>query len=278
MDRIKVFTPAKINLGLNVIRKRSDGYHDLETIFYPINLFDELEFIKSGSLRLVTNSEVLNKEDDNLVLKAVRLLESEFGISAGYEIHLTKNIPIGAGLGGGSSDAAAVLKLLSNIYELNIPKAGLLELALKLGSDVPFFIDPEASFAKSRGEVLKKVDIKINYPVLIVNPGIHVSTREAFGKITPAEPDYPLSEVDVSYFNDPELLKRYITNDFEAPVFSVYPEIGAIKDKFYESGAMFSLMTGTGSTVFGIYQNLKDAEDAYNSFNKNYFRYIHYEN
>ena len=273
----KIKTPAKINIGLNVIRKREDGFHDLETIFYPINLFDEIEFEESDSFNFQTDNKLLAEEKNNLIVKAVHLLEKEVGIKIYLSIKLHKYIPIGAGLGGGSSDAAAVLTSLNKIFNFNLSLDKLLELALGLGSDVPFFINPIPSFAESRGEVLYKKKFKINNPVLIINPGIHVSTSWAFENVKPQTPVKSLFTLLKTDFENIASLKKIITNDFEKTVFEKYPEIHSIKKDIIETGAEFALMTGTGSTVFGIYKNLDDAKKAYNLFNKNYFRFIHYE-
>ena len=162
MDSLTVFSPAKINLGLRITEKRDDGFHNLETIFYPINLFDELKFKKSKKLQLNCDNESIKEVDSNLVIKAIKLLETTIEERTPVKIELSKNIPVGGGLGGGSSDAASTLKAVNELFDLNLSRKKMMELALQLGSDVPFFIDPKPSFAKGRGEILKVIPLKID--------------------------------------------------------------------------------------------------------------------
>ncbi len=273
----KIKAHAKINIGLNIIGKRDDGYHDLETIFYPVKLFDEIEFQDSNHFSFETENQMLAGESNNLIVEAVRLFEKETEIKINMRIKLHKNIPIGAGLGGGSSDAAATLNALNKIYKHNLSPKQLIDFALRLGSDIPFFIESKTSFAQSRGEILNRLNIAIKKPLLIINPGIHISTGWAFENIKPVPPKKSLATLTEIDFENISLLKDIITNDFEKPVFKKYPEIALIKDQIYKSGAEFALMTGTGSTVFGIFKNLGDAKNALNTFNKKYFRFIDYE-
>lgn len=265
--KIKVKAIAKINLGLNVVAKRNDGFHDLETIFYPINdLYDELEFERSNTFHFEDNYDF-----DNIILRAVELLENETKKRINVRISLKKNIPIGAGLGGGSSDAAITLKTLNTLFDLNIPKNTLREIAIELGSDVPFFIDPIPSIGKSRGEVLTPIDLYIHHPILLINPGINVSTKDAFATIHPTLPafDYTtIIEYEVNNF------KNFIVNDFENSVFEKHVAIKNIKIKMLSSGAVFSLMSGTGSTVYSIFNSLKEAEKCVSEFPNNYFSFI----
>lgn len=277
MFNYKVKTPAKINIGLNVIHKREDGFHNLETIFYPINIFDEIEFEESDSFSFETNNQLLTEENNNLIVRAVHLWEDVLGRKMNLKIKLQKNIPVGAGLGGGSSDAAATITFLNRIFKSNLTHTQLLEIAIQLGSDVPFFIRPLPSFAESRGEVLHERNIIIKNPILIVNPGIHISTGWAFEKIKPLYPAKSLSTLTDVDFENMASLKNIILNDFEKSVFEKYPEIRSIKRELLKTGAEFALMTGTGSTVFGVYKNLEDAKKAFSLFDKNYFRFIHYE-
>ena len=195
MDKIVVKSPAKINIGLNIIHKRDDGFHNLETIFYPLNLFDEIIFTKSDNFAFNSNDENLNKEKTNLIIKAKEILENEFDAQLLVNISLKKNIPIGAGLGGGSSNAAATLLSLAKLFDLEVSKSQLQELAIKLGSDVPYFLNPVPSFAESRGEKLFPINLKIEKYLLIVNPGIHIATKWAFGLITPKQPNISLKSL-----------------------------------------------------------------------------------
>ena len=264
---ISVNTPAKINIGLNIVGKREDSFHNLETVFYPVGISDTIRITESKEFKFRTSNPILKSENDNLIIKAKNILEKVSGMKINAEIILEKNIPIGAGLGGGSSDAAAVLKTLNKIYGLNFSASVLLELALKLGSDVPFFINPVPSYAESRGEILEPLKLKIQGRILIVNPGIHVSTAWAFSKIKPALPKFRLKQI-INLENYTEWREK-ITNDFE------YPEVRKIKEYLYESGAEFALMTGSGSTLFAIYKDLDRAAAAEAYFKKKkYFTYL----
>ncbi|MBS4035712.1 MAG: 4-(cytidine 5'-diphospho)-2-C-methyl-D-erythritol kinase [Ignavibacterium sp.] len=281
MDQIKVKSPAKINIGLNIIRKREDGFHDLETIFYPLNLYDEITITKSDSFSFISNDELLNKEPTNLIIKAQKEFERVSGKTLNVKIELKKNIPIGAGLGGGSSNAAITLKTLNALLEPAITEGRLeqellSEIALKLGSDVPYFLNPVPVFAESRGEKITPVNLKIENPILIVNPGIHISTKWAFGHIKTQQPKMSLKSL-IGY-NEISIddLKQIAVNDFEEIVFNEYHEIKNIKEVMLQTGVILSLMTGTGSTVFGIFENKKAAEKAAEKFPRHYFNFINY--
>ncbi|MHB8579559.1 MAG: 4-(cytidine 5'-diphospho)-2-C-methyl-D-erythritol kinase [Ignavibacteriaceae bacterium] len=273
MAKVEIKAPAKINFGLNITRKRPDGYHDIETIFYPINLFDNINFIKSNENSFSCNNHVLKLDSNNLVIKAKEILEKEFQRIFPVKIDLEKNIPIGAGMGGGSSDAAAALHSINLLYNLDLSKEQLNKFALKLGSDVPFFLDPRPNFASGRGEVLSVLDFTIDFPILIVNPGIHISTKWAYQNIIPKNPDKSLNEI-IRHELDFSKLEGIIRNDFEDIVFKNFPEIGQIKKEMYNLGALFSLMTGSGSTVFGIYENEDKAIEAEIYFRKKYFTHL----
>jgi len=278
MNEIVIKAPAKINIGLNIINKREDGYHNLETLFYPVNLFDNIFIKPADSLKFSTDSDFLASENDNIILKAVRLLERESGKKINVAIHLEKIIPVGAGLGGGSSDGAAILKALNNSYLLSLTEDRLISLALELGSDVPFFIRSTPALASSRGEILTPVDFKIPSPVLIVNPGIHISTKWAFQNIIPGKWPTGLFEL-LKENHDIKSLKSGILNDFETICLEHYPELKNIKDKLYFYGADFALMSGSGSSFFGIFPSTDQAQAALKYFNQlNYFTFIHREN
>jgi 4-diphosphocytidyl-2-C-methyl-D-erythritol kinase len=275
MDELVVKSPAKINIGLNIINKRVDGFHNLQTIFYPLNIFDEIRFIRSNKFSFNSNDVNLNKEKTNLIIKAKVFLENEFRIHLPIEIYLNKKIPIGAGLGGGSSNAATTLLSLIKLFNLQIDPAKLLDLALQLGSDVPFFLNPIPSFAESRGEVLIPINLKLNKYLLIVNPGIHVSTKWTFGLIKPIPPKLSLKSLIVKASIEINDLMNFATNDFEDIVFSHFPDIKEIKEKMLEFGAAFSMMTGTGSTVWGLYDDAEVAHQTELFFKrKNYFSFI----
>ena len=192
MEKIIIESPSKINLGLNVVKKRADGYHDLETVFYPLLLSDRLTFQKSDRLELHSNSEILNNLEDNLVVKAIRLIEKKSGIRIHVKVFIEKIIPIGGGLGGGSSNAAITLKAINKLFKLNFSNKHLAAMALELGSDVPFFLNHVPSYAEARGEILSPIRLEIQYPILIISPGINISTRWAFERIKPTKPEYSL--------------------------------------------------------------------------------------
>lgn len=276
MDYLEIKAPAKINIGLFITSKRPDGYHNLQTIFYPINdLYDEISFTRCSSTDFSSNDKSI--EADNLIIKAKELLERQSNKQLNVRIELKKNIPIGAGMGGGSSDAAAALISLNEMFNLNFTVEMLRKFALSLGSDVPFFVKPKPSFAESRGEDLTLLNLDLPYPILIVNPKIHISTKEAYSNITPRTPRFDLREIEGINLNNPDELINNITNDFEEYVFNKYPEIEQIKDSLYRCGARFALMTGSGSTVFGIFSTVEEAERARNNFPMQYFTHISLE-
>ncbi len=260
------FPNCKINLGLHVIDKRPDGYHNIETVFYPISLRDALEIIQSAEMQFeVSGLEVTGNAEDNLCLKAYQLLKKDFPQLPSLKIHLHKAIPTGAGLGGGSSDGAFMLKMLNDKFDLQLSEKALIDYALQLGSDCPFFIINKPSFATGRGENLQTVNLDLSgYKMIVVNPKIHVSTKDAFLKLTPTRPEKSIKEIValpvVSWKNE-------LINDFEKPVFDSHPAVKEIKDEMYTAGAIYASMTGTGSTVFGIFLKTFEPEFA---FPKNY--------
>ena len=266
-----LFPNAKINLGLNIIRKRPDGYHDLETVFYPIALQDALEVITNDNakedIRISLSGISLNENvGDNLCVKAYRLLKKDFPQLPAVMIHLHKNIPPGGGLGGGSSDAAFTLQLLNKKFALQLSTDQLINYALQLGSDCPFFLHNKPCFATGRGEVLEPASVDLSgYKHVLINPGIHISTTEAFHLITPAVPSKSAKKIVTQPV---ETWRRELKNDFEAPVFNRYPEIETIKSKLYTAGALYSSMTGSGSTVYGIFKKHTELK---NDFPPGYF-------
>jgi len=250
-----VFPNCKINLGLHVLQKRNDGYHDIETIFYPTPLQDALEIltIPSGEKNTITvtgNNNAIPLED-NICIKACRLLQNDFSQVPVLKIHLHKIIPSGAGLGGGSSDAAFTLMLLNRKFRLGLSNSELLKYALQLGSDCPFFILNQPCYATGRGELLDPVDIDLSsYSILLVNPGISISTSEAFGSLEPQKRNDSLREV----IRKPvDQWKNSLVNVFEASIFKKYPGIKELKTELYRRGAKYASMTGSGSTVFGLF-------------------------
>ena len=247
------FPNCKINLGLNIIRKRQDNYHDIETVFYPVDLKDALEIVVAENNRnefIITGLPVDNTEN-NLCLQAYDLLKRDYPQLPFIKMHLHKSIPVGAGLGGGSADAVFTLKLLKEKFLRELTTAQLSNYALQLGSDCPFFLRNDPCFASGRGEILLPVDIKISHcKIILVNPGIHIDTSWAFGEIKPAVPQKSAREIIAQPV---ETWKDELINDFEKPVFEHYPEIKKIKEDLYKSGALYAGLSGSGSTVYGIF-------------------------
>lgn len=253
-----VFPNAKINLGLNILRKRADGFHDLSTIFYPIPLQDVLEIVpqqqRDAKVDVVlygTGLAVAGNADDNICIKAYRLLKTNFPNLPPIELHLHKLIPMGAGMGGGSADGAFTLGLLNEQFQLQLTQAQLINYALQLGSDCPFFIVNKPAIGKGRGEDLTPVQLDLSaYSIAIVNPGIHVPTGWAFQQISPGLPEYDCASIIQS---SPETWRGKLINDFEAPIVAHYAEIGKAIEQLYAQGAVYAAMSGSGSTVFGIF-------------------------
>lgn len=250
-----VFPKAKINLGLRITGKRPDGYHDIETLFYPVGLCDALEIVRGpeGSekdLLTITGNSIPGTPDANIVLLSVRKLRETFPFPW-LTINLHKTIPAGAGLGGGSSDAASTLRTINRIFGLSIDTQKLKDIAATLGSDCPFFIESVPAFAMGRGEILTPApDILNGYYIVLANPGIQAGTREAYAGCKPALPETSLQELVSRPLKE---WKDSVINDFEGILFPKYPLIKDLKSAFYDSGAVFSSMSGSGSTVFGIY-------------------------
>lgn len=249
------FPNCKINLGLYVTSKRADGYHNIETVFIPVDLTDALEVIPRQDEQVILHQSGLpvnGNEADNLCVKAWHLVKDLYPKISGVDIYLHKVIPMGAGLGGGSADGAFMLQMLDDLFQLQIPEAQLLELALSLGSDCPFFIHNEPRFATGRGELMEPVAIDLSaYKIVLVNPRIHISTANAFAQVKPAPPDFDLRtlhELPVSIW------KTHCVNVFEAAISKAYPVIQSVKENLYNLGAVYSSMTGTGSTVFGLFE------------------------
>jgi 4-diphosphocytidyl-2-C-methyl-D-erythritol kinase len=262
-----LFPNAKINLGLNVTAKRPDGYHDIETIFLPIALRDVLEFIESDKpIITITGFKLDENSADNLVIKAWRLMNQHYDIPP-VEVHLHKIIPIGAGLGGGSSDAAFMLKGLNEHFQCGVSIPDLEKLASTIGSDCAFFIRNSTAFGKGRGEILEPVTVNLgNYQLFLVNPSIHISTKDAYAGVKPVVPEKSLKQL-IGY--DPKHWQKWIVNDFEKPIFKRFPEIGWIKSDLIKEGAIYASMSGSGSTLFGIFEhdaNLEALKEHYRDF------------
>ena len=248
-----VFPNCKINLGLNILRKREDGFHDLETVFFPVDLRDALEIIPSSNKTLITVTGIsTGNAENNLCLKAFNLLKKDYRHLPEIHIHLHKAIPIGAGLGGGSSDAAFILQLLNEKFNLNISSDKMLVYALQLGSDCSFFLINKPCLAAGRGEILEPINLSLSdHKILLINPRIHISTAEAFKKIKPVIPEKKIKNIILQPI---ETWKEELGNDFENYVFERYPLIKKIKEDLYKAGAEYAAMSGSGSTIFGIFK------------------------
>jgi 4-diphosphocytidyl-2-C-methyl-D-erythritol kinase len=246
-----VFPNAKINIGLNVVSLRPDGFRNLESCFYPVQWADALEMVPADRLQFhLSGIPVPGQAESNLCLKAFHLLQADHAIPA-VRMHLHKNIPIGAGLGGGSADAAFALRLLNELFRLHLAPAALEDYARRLGSDCAFFIRNKPVFAIHRGDVFQELALDLSgYRCLLVYPDLHITTAEAYGLVVPQKPAAPLADLlcqDISTWKD------QVKNDFETALFPRYPELARIKAQLYEQGALYAAMSGSGSTIFGIF-------------------------
>lgn len=258
------FPPCKVNLGLSILNKRSDGYHNIETCFYPVPWRDVLEVIKSDTFEFTASGIVIpGSMDENLCVKAYYLLKKDFDIDP-VKIHLHKIIPMGAGLGGGSSDAAHTLLLLNEVFELKLNHEQLRNYASRIGSDCAFFIQDRAMIGSGRGEMLTQTDLTLrNKFLVIVKPNIHVSTAEAYAGIVPGVPEVSVTDVIKLPINS---WKDQLINDFEKTVFIKHPEIKQIKEQLYSAGALYVCMSGSGSSVFGIFDKPVSLKEQFKTF------------
>ena len=251
-----VFPNAKINLGLNIIAKRDDGYHNLETIFYPIKIYDALEAIKSEQLTFSSSGMAIpGDQNQNLCIKAYELLIQDFNLPP-LQIHLHKNIPVGAGLGGGSADAAFSIKLINRMFDLCLNDQQMEKYTKQLGADCAFFIGNKPVFATGKGDEFEDLKLDLsNYYLVLVMPPVQVSTAEAYAGVKPNASIIDLREA----INNPiTLWKDLIANDFEKSVSEKYPQIKAIKEALYQQGALYAAMSGSGASVFGIFSKKPD--------------------
>ncbi len=251
------FPNAKINIGLNIIEKRDDGFHNIESVFYPINtLCDVLEIVENKDKKAVefqsTGIEIPKNDEHNLCVRAFFFLRKDFKIPF-VKIHLHKTIPIGAGLGGGSADAAFTLKILNNLFCLKLSNQALINYAKKLGSDCAFFIENKPVYATQKGDVFKNIKLDLsNYKIKIVYPNTHISTAEAYETVIPKKANTCLYNlIDKPILN----WKSAVKNDFELPIFKHHPKIKEAKQKMYKNGAIYASMTGSGSAVYGIFES-----------------------
>ena len=258
--KVKKNAKAKINIGLEVLNKRGDNFHNINTIFYSLsNLYDEIIFEKNDESKINITSNISElSSSDNLIAKAIKKIERKKNKKFGLNIELKKNIPMGAGLGGGSSDAATTINAVDQIYELGLSYNEKLILAQAVGSDVPFFLQGGAALGRSRGETLTYFNYDVPFKIVIIFPEIHVSTPNAYKKLnrdfTPRKMVDFVAILEKTKDNQ-SLFKSMIKNDFEKPIFEDYPEIKEIKNKLYEEGAIFSQMSGSGSSVFAFFED-----------------------
>ncbi len=267
-----VKTPAKINWALSVLRKREDGYHDIISLLQAIDLYDTLIFEESEKIEIICN--FLIKMENNLVYKAVRAISEYVGIKKGVKITIKKEIPIAAGLAGGSSDAAATLKALNDFWKLNLSKEELIQLGKSLGSDIPFFFYPPIAIVEGKGEMVSPLQIKKSYNLLVVKPPFNISTKWAYESLkikTELTENY--KKINNNIWQLYNMLCEgfsqsiYLWNDLEKVVISKYKEIELIKKRLLKVGAIVSLMSGSGSTVFGLFRNREEALAAAKNFN-----------
>ena len=252
-----------------MVSKRDDGYHNLETIFYPVKLADALELADSDEMQFSASGiEIDGNPENNLVFKAYKLLQKDYKLPP-VKLHLHKIIPFGAGLGGGSSDAAFTLKILDKYFKLKIPSTKLENYAAQIGADCPFFIENKPTFASGIGDQFQPLNLDLSeYEILIIKPNISVSTPDAYKNIIPAKPIFNLKDIE----NLPiESWKDVIKNDFEKSVFEKYPEIEKLKNTLYKMGALYTSMSGSGSAVFGIFRHLPEGFASF--MPKNIFTY-----
>jgi 4-diphosphocytidyl-2-C-methyl-D-erythritol kinase len=252
-----LFPNAKINIGLNITERRPDGYHNLETIFYPINIKDALEVVASEELSFTSSGlDIPGRVEDNLCIKGYHLLKKDHSNLPPVNIHLHKNIPIGAGLGGGSADAAFFIKLMNQQFKLGLSVDDMTGYARKLGADCAFFIGNKPVFAFEKGDEFETIRLDLSkYKIVLVMPDVHISTAEAFGGIQPAMPKDSLLELIAEPITE---WRKYIKNDFENSIFKNHVEIRGVKASLYEAGAIYASMSGSGASVFGIFEQTPD--------------------
>ncbi len=249
------FPNCKINLGLSITEKRPDGFHNIETVFYPVKLCDAIEIFVSMDQKtdfVFNGLDIPGNTNENLCLKAFNILKKHFDIPE-VNFNLIKKIPIGAGLGGGSADAAFTIKMLNNLFSLKMSEGLMIKYAKILGSDCAFFIKNKVVFAVGKGDEFENTDLDISdYQIAIIKPEIYISTHQAYSKIIPSKKEISIKKIIKMPVSD---WKNNLFNDFEKPVFEIYPEIGEIKNKLYNLGAEYASMSGSGSAIFGLFKN-----------------------
>ena len=272
MESVELNSNAKINLALAVKKKRKDGYHEVELIFQEIDFHDKVQLSKSDSIKFSTNSLLLQNETGNLCITAAKALVSEFNIP-GIEIHLEKRLPIGAGLGGGSSNAAAILRGGLELYGIEFPKEKLISIAGKIGADVPFFLIGGTAYGSGTGEILNSITMTTDYHVLIILPEIHISTAWAYKNLnltlTRKNDDYKFRGFRFQNLDLAEFRSEFY-NEFENLVFSHYPKLSLIKSELYHRGADYASLSGSGSALYGLYSSRSSADHALEILSRKY--------
>ena len=245
------FPNAKINLGLNIVEKRADGYHNLETIFYPVGWNDALEVVPADAVSLsISGIPIAGEAEKNLVMKAYRLLREDYQLDD-LAIFLRKNIPFGAGLGGGSADGAFMLSLLNRYFNLQLTEEALAAYAVRLGADCPFFIYNRPVFATGIGDVIEPIEVSLgDNRIVIIKPDVAVPTAEAYSRVVPRRPAISLKTLIAAPVEE---WRERVTNDFEASVFACHPELAELKSLLYKKGALYASMSGSGSALYGIF-------------------------
>ncbi len=276
---LTIKTPAKINWSLSILKKRTDGYHDIISLIHAIDLYDTLIFEESEVIEIVCNAPI--KIENNLVYKAAKELLNYTGIKKGVKITIKKDIPIGAGLAGGSSDAAATLKTLNEFWNINLKTEELMQIGKSLGSDVNFFFHLPISIVEGRGEIIKPLEINKSYNLLLIKPAFGVSTRWAYESIEiKSQLTENYEKINNNIWQLYDLLCKgvleniYLWNDLEKPVIRRYPEIDRLKKRLLKAGAKVSLMSGSGSTVFGVFKSKEEAITASEEFSGYWVRVV----
>ncbi len=261
---------AKINLGLRILERRTDGYHAIETVFHRIDLHDRLHFEPSADILVASDSRDAPGGEANICFKAAELLRSRLGVLEGVRIVIRKRVPVGAGLGGGSSDAATVLKELPGYWGRTLPEPDLAELAVALGSDVPFFLRTRSALAKGRGEILQEFDLRMPYFILVCNPGVHISTAWAYQQVRPGirHSSRSLLDIVIEGMSNPSVLRDELLNDFEPAVFASSPVVARVKQEMLRAGAVYASLSGSGSSVYGLFPDPASAGAAAGNFQR----------
>jgi len=259
--------PAKINLGLHVLRRRDDGYHDIETVMHRIGWADRVTATPAPTLSMTCSDPDLPTDGDNLCMQAAQRLRAAFDVEAGAQLHLDKQVPYGAGLGSGSSDAVAALQLLNALWDVDAPADALHDMAAAIGSDVPFFLNGPAALATGRGERLAPLrgqhstPYEMPFSLVVVVPDVHIATPDAYGRVTPDTEDRPALPALIRS-NDLARWRRELVNDFEVPILDAYPAVRTAKKVLVDQGAGYTSLSGSGSAVYGVFKESAVAREA----------------